>query len=253
MAVNASGVPGTIHIVMQGVEDVGKTFVALHLAQYFIDQGLSVAVFDSAPGGPGLAKYQALQVGFRNFMLDEALDVERFEALVEEIREASGQVVVLDTGSSSFFPLLDHLRSSAVLQEFEEFGQNLIAHCPLVGGAAGRGTLAGLASAGESLAVHGFVVWLNPVFGPVAFDGRPFEETKTFARMKEKFLGTVRLPEISSNMVHQMGMRQMTSRCLTYKEAMGVAAISIWDRQRFAGIRREIYGQLHVVLGRPGS
>jgi hypothetical protein len=253
MSVNAPGASGSIHIVMQGVEGVGTTFAALHLAQYFSDEGLSVAVFDSAPGGPGLAKYRALQARFRTFMVDEALDVERFEALVEEIREASGQVVVLDTESSSFFPLLHHVSSGTVLQDFEEFGRCLIVHCPLVGGVGGRGTLAALASAFETLPANGFIAWLNPVFGPVAFDGRPFEETKTFARMKDKLLGTVRLPEISGNMVHQMGMRQMTSRHLTHKEAMSVAAISLWDRQRFAGTRREIYGQLLAVLGRPGS
>ena len=253
MPVNAPGGPGAIHIVMQGVEKVGTTFSALHLAQYLIDEGLSVAVFDSAPGGPGLAKYRALQGRFRNFMVDETLDVERFAALVEEIKEPSGQAVVLDTGSSSFFALLDHLRNSTVIQELDAFGRSVIVHCLLVGGAASRGTLAALASAFESLAAVGFIVWLNPVFGSVAFDGKSFEETKTYARMKDKLLGIVRLPQLSSNMVHQMGMRQMTSRYLTYKEAMGVAAISLWDRQRFAQTRREIYGQLLTVLGRPAS
>ncbi len=129
---------------------------------------------------------------------------------------------------------------------------SVIVYCPLAGGASGRGTLAALASACESLPTQGFIVWLNPVFGSVAFDGKPFEETKTFARMKDKLRGMVRLSQISSNMVHQMGMRQMTSRHLSYKEAMGVAAISLWDRQRFAGTRREIYGQLLGVLGRVG-
>jgi hypothetical protein len=169
------------------------------------------------------------------------------------VTASNRQVVVLDTGSSSFFPLLDHLGSGTVLQELEEFGRSAIVHCPLVGGAAGRGTLAALASACESLAAVRFIVWLNPVFGSVAFDGKPFEETKTFARTKDKLLGIVRLPQLSSNTVHQMGMRQMTSRYLTYKEAMGVAAISLWDRQRFAQTRREIYGQLLAALGRQGS
>jgi cellulose biosynthesis protein BcsQ len=43
----AASAPGAIHIVVQGKGGVGKSFVALHLAQYFADRGLPTAVFDS--------------------------------------------------------------------------------------------------------------------------------------------------------------------------------------------------------------
>jgi Mrp family chromosome partitioning ATPase len=39
----AAGAAGAIHIVLQGKGGVGKSFVALHLAQYFADQGLPTA------------------------------------------------------------------------------------------------------------------------------------------------------------------------------------------------------------------
>jgi len=34
---HAAGAPGAIHLVLQGKGGVGKSFAALHLAQYFID------------------------------------------------------------------------------------------------------------------------------------------------------------------------------------------------------------------------
>ena len=42
----AASAPGAIHIVLQSKGGVGKSFVALHLAQYFADQDLPTAVFD---------------------------------------------------------------------------------------------------------------------------------------------------------------------------------------------------------------
>jgi cellulose biosynthesis protein BcsQ len=53
----AAGAPSAIHILLQGKGGVGKSFVALHLAQHFADQGLPTAVFDSDPATPTLANY----------------------------------------------------------------------------------------------------------------------------------------------------------------------------------------------------
>jgi Mrp family chromosome partitioning ATPase len=39
----AASAPGAIHIVLQGKGGVGKSFIALHLAQYFADRGLPTA------------------------------------------------------------------------------------------------------------------------------------------------------------------------------------------------------------------
>ncbi len=65
-----AGAPGAIHVVLQNKGGVGKSFVALHLAQYFGDQGLPTAVFDSGPATPTLSSYQALQPRYFNFMND---------------------------------------------------------------------------------------------------------------------------------------------------------------------------------------
>src|SRR5437870_11235159 len=100
----AAGGAGAIHIVLQGKGGVGKSFVAMHLAQYFADRGLPTAVFDSDPATPTLANYRALRVRYVNLMADDDLDVTQFDVLASEIVDASKRVVVLDTGSSNFIP-----------------------------------------------------------------------------------------------------------------------------------------------------
>src|SRR5260370_34847418 len=92
----AAGAAGAIHIVLQGKGGVGKSFVALHLAQYFADRGLPTAVFDSDPVTPTLARYQALRVRYVNFMRDDDLDVTQFDVFANEIVEPSGLTVVLE-------------------------------------------------------------------------------------------------------------------------------------------------------------
>ena len=79
----AAGAPGAIHIVLQRKGGVGKSFVALHLAQYFADQSLPTAVFDSDPATQTLSNYEALQPRYFNFMEGDDLDVRQFDDAVE--------------------------------------------------------------------------------------------------------------------------------------------------------------------------
>src|SRR5258708_12423150 len=99
---HAAGVPGAIHLVLQGKGGVGKSFVALHLAQYFVDRGVPTAVFDSDPLTPTLSNYQALAARYINFMLDDdELGFGQFHFLPTEILEPFRHIVSLLTSPSN--------------------------------------------------------------------------------------------------------------------------------------------------------
>jgi hypothetical protein len=247
----AAGAAGAIHIVLQAKGGVGKSFVAAHLAQYFADRGLPTAVFDSDPATPTLANYQALRVRYINLMADDDLDVTQFDVLANEIVDAYKRVVVLDTGSSNFIPMMSYLRSNKVLELFCEMGRHVVIHSVLVGGASARETLAGLVSTAESLAAEGYVAWLNSFYGPVVFDGKQFEETRAFGMIKDKLTGVVRIKQRGSanNVLHLNAMREMTRRHLTYREVLASPEFSIWDRQRLRDAQREVNEQLLAIFG----
>jgi hypothetical protein len=84
------------------------------------------------------------------------------------------------------------------------------------------------------------------------FEGKQFEETKAFARVSDKLLGVIRIRQRggSSNVLHLSAIREMTSRYLTYKEALPSPEFTLWDRQRLREAQREIDEQLMEVFGR---
>jgi hypothetical protein len=248
---HAAGAPGAIHIVLQGKGGIGKSFAALHLAQYFGDCGVPTAVFDSNPLTPGLANYQALRGRHISCMLDDDGDATQFDALANEILDASKHLVVLDTGTANFFAMLGYLKSKGVLQTFSELGRHVVIHSVLVGSAAARETLGGLVSTVENLAADGYVAWLNSHLGAATFDGKPFEETKAFKRIKERLVGIVRIRQRAgtSQILHLKAVGEMMRRHLTYKEAFATPEMWLWDRQRLAEARREVNSQLRVIFG----
>jgi hypothetical protein len=138
-----------------------------------------------------------------------------------------------------------------MLQAFSELGRHVVIHSVLIGGAGARETLGGLVSAVESLAADSYVAWLNSHLGPVRFDGKPFEETKAFGRIKDKLIGTVRIKQRAgtNQILHLKAVGEMMRRHLTYKEAFATPEIWLWDRQRLAEARREVNGQLRAIFG----
>lgn len=252
MVSRAANTPGAIHIVLQSKGGVGKSFVALHLAQYFADQGLPTAVFDSDPATPTLSGYAALQPRYFNFMSDDDdLDVRQFDVLSTAILDASKAIVVLDTGSSNYIPMVSYLKTNRTLRTFSEMGRPVILHSVLVGGASARDTFACLLNIVEDLAADGYVAWLNSLFGPVVIEDKPIEEFGAFGRVRDKLTGIVRIRERSggSNVLQQRAFREMTRRCLTYKETLATPEISLWDKQRLWEARREVNDQLTILFG----
>lgn len=252
MANLAANAPGAIHIVLQSKGGVGKSFVALHLAQYFADQGLPLAAFDSDPVTPTLSGYDALRPRYFNFMSDEDdIDVLQFDVLATEILNASEAIVVLDTGSSNFVPMVSYFKTNRVLQTFSKKGRQVILHSVLVGGASARETFGCLLNIVDELKADGYVAWFNSLFGPVLIDDRPIEEFKAFERVRGKLSGIVRIREHSggSNVLHQRAIREMTRRNLTYKETLATPEISLWDKQRLWEARREVNDQLAALFG----
>jgi hypothetical protein len=244
---------GSIHIVLQSKGGVGKSFVAAHIAQYFAQQGSRVHVFDSDPTTPTLTRYGALGATYFNFMDGDELDVTKFDDLATSILGAHEDVVVVDTGSSNFIPMASYLRNEGVLRVFADEGRRVSIHSVLVGGPAARETLAGLVSIVRGLFAHDYVAWLNSFFGPIAFDGKPLEETPGYAEVRDKLRGIVRIKHRSgsNNVLHAAAVRKMLERYLTYGEVFESRDFSLWEKQRLREGQREIYDQLGHVF--PGS
>jgi hypothetical protein len=83
------------------------------------------------------------------------------------------------------------------------------------------------------------------------FDGKPFEETKAFRRIRDRLIGIVRVKQRAgtNQILHLKAVGEMMRRHLTYKEAFATPEIWLWDRQRLAEARREVNSQLRTIFG----
>jgi hypothetical protein len=81
--------------------------------------------------------------------------------------------------------LVHYLVSNDVPAVLSQAGHELVVHTVVTGGQALLDTLHGVAQLVKQLDNVRFVVWLNPFWGPVAEDGKTFEQMKTYQDIKK--------------------------------------------------------------------
>jgi cellulose biosynthesis protein BcsQ len=241
----------TVHLTLQGKGGVGKSVVATLLAQYLRDKGIAAKCFDADPLNQTLAGFAGLGVTKVDLMetteKGRRINPRRFDDLVEQIAEQSGEShVIVDTGSSSFVALVHYLVSNDVPDVLSQTGHELVVHTVVTGGQALLDTLHGVAQLVKQLDNVRFVVWLNPFWGPIAEDGKTFEQMKTYQDIKKRIQTVVNLPAFIDELFPQDIAAMLKSR-LTFKEAIESPAFSLMSRHRLKVAQRDFYSRLDTL------
>ena len=172
------------------------------------------------------------------------IDPRRFDDLVEQITGQPAEAhVIVDTGSSAFVPLLHYMLSNEVQAILSQGGHQLVVHTIVTGGQALLDTLHGAAQLVKQLDAARFVIWLNPFWGPVADNGRTFEQMNLYEAIKKRIETIVSLPAFTDELFPQDIASMLKSR-LTFKEAIESPDYSLMSRHRLKVAQREFYSRL---------
>jgi hypothetical protein len=235
----------TIHLVMMGKGGVGKSLIAVSLAQYLVDSGRAINCIDLDPTSPTFKQFGALGVEHIN-IADGAsnIDPTQFDVLIEKIL-ATDTEWVIDTGAPTFLPLVNYLAENEVFSFLVASGRRVIIHSPVVGGVAMTETVGGL-KAILQMSDCPVVVWENEYFGPVEMNGKRFVQTAGYEQFKDRVLGLVLL-EKKNHKTAEADFRTMHARRLTWDEAINDGGFMTMQRNRLTIMRREIADQLEQI------
>ena len=91
--------------------------------------------------------------------------------------------------------------SNEVPTVLSQAGHELVVHTLVTGGQALLDTLHGAAQLVKQLDDARFVVWLNPFWGPIADDGKTFEQMKIYQDIKKRIETVVNLPAFTGRII----------------------------------------------------
>ncbi|MBU5612640.1 nucleotide-binding protein [Geomonas azotofigens] len=232
-----------IHIVLQGKGGVGKSVVAAVLAQFKVSQGESPLCIDTDPVNATFEGYKALNVRRLNILDGDEINTRNFDALIEMIAAAKGDVII-DNGASSFVPLSHYLISNQVPALLDEMGHEFVVHTVITGSQALVDTVNGFTQLVTQFPAEClFVVWLNPYWGPIEDGGKNFEQMKSYTTNKARVTAIIRMPALKEE-TYGRDFSEMLQERLTFDEALATASKSIMTRQRLKLVKSQLFAQL---------
>lgn len=244
LANGANGAGGAVvHLVLQGKGGIGKSVVASWLAEYLLKQGKPVYCIDGDPVNRSLAQYRSLNVEKLDLVNEEGVIVRtRYDTLLERFVTGKG-VFVVDSGATAFLPLWSYIVETEVIRVLREAGRKLYVHCVVSGGEMLSDSLLGFDTLARSTPDRNMIVWINEYFGPVARDGKTFDQMNVFQNNADKVVGSIGIPQRSPD-TFGASVLLMREKKLTFEEAMHSDQFMLAQKSRLHIVRRDLYEQL---------
>jgi hypothetical protein len=232
-----------IHTVLQGKGGVGKSLIAAILAQYMNAMGKKPLCIDTDPVNATFHGYKALNVHKLEIMEGDEINPRHFDALVE-LLASSQEDAIIDNGASSFVPLSHYLITNQVPALLRELGHSLVVHTVITGGQALRDTVSGFAQMATQFPKDvSFVVWLNPYWGAIEYDGKRFSDMKACKDHRNQVATLIEIPALKRE-TYGHDLSEMLRARLTFEESLQLASLPIMVRQRLKIVRDQLYAKL---------
>lgn len=242
----ATGARPTIHLVLQGKGGIGKSVVATWLAEFLSSSGQQIRCIDADPVNRSLGQYKGLAAEKLDLVNQDGLvQRNRFDALLDRFATEDATFVV-DSGATAFLPFWTYIVETEMLRVLREAGRTVYVHLPISGGEMLNDTLLGFKTLAEGATDKSLVLWINEYFGPVARDGKTFNQMQVYLDNHEKVLTSVGIPQRSPDTYGET-IRLMRERKLTFGEAADSPDFMLAQRSRLHIVRRELFEQLERI------
>lgn len=212
-----------VHLVLQKKGGIGKTLVASWIAEHLRLSGNDALILDADPSQKTLAKIKALNVTpisilTKNEAGEIVLDTPRMDDVFSRMLETEDSVV-LDCGGSGYERVTSYLLANEMIQTLTEV-RRVVVHCIVVGSRDYADTAEAMMKIVKEFPENvEKVIWINPHFGPLEFNGQSFEESAFVRKHRESLAGIVYMPKVSH--VYTEGyFNKMLSEHLTFGEVL---------------------------------
>ena len=248
-----------INNVLTGKGGVGKTLAATVLGCYFQERGQRIECFDVDSNQPSFSHYTSLGVRRMDVTRNGTVDLQLFDGALLRIYGPGAwsgaprtdvDQVIIDSGSASYLPFVDYMRTEEVLGHFETLGYRHTLHVVLAGGRALNDCLLSLE---QLVALFGeqsrIVVWLNDYFDALPWADRDqFVASGAYRKYGHLITGIVRMPDLRPE-TEGRAFNLWSGKNCTFAEALASSELVFTDGWRLMRIRDMYYDQLDLVFG----
>ena len=229
---------------------VGKTVVARLLAEFLIDRGERTMAFDADPLNTSFASVASLDVEkVALFDKNQKVNALLFDTLMMKIFER-GSSVVIDTGASSYMPLVNWMQEVSLGKILGDEGFDLMLHVVIAGGPSLPFTLKNFTEICGAFSEDArVVVWLNHYWEEIERNGRTFHEWPAFIEHRGVVEAVLDIARMSSD-TSAVDFAKLLEGNATFEEALGPdSKFNVFERSRLFNIRKTMFDGMEALLG----
>ncbi len=236
-----------INFILQAKGGVGKSIIASILAQYYQENNIDIACFDTDQISTSFAKYEALNVKSVELMGDNKINPNAISDFFNQLLELDKDVVaVIDNGASSFIPICSYIIDNQIIARMKSNGHKMVFHSILTGGQAQTNCLDGLSALFANFPDVPIVIWQNQYFGKIEINGKSFEESNIFKENMQVIKGLITI-KARQKETFDNDMSEMLQDRLIFPQAIKNPDYGMMPRQRLSIIWDDLKQQLELM------
>ena len=233
----------TAHFFCGPKGGVGKTTCAVLFLDYLRQRGEEPVAVDIDGASRTLRQFRDIRVEAHTLFARAEIDLAKYKPIFSNLLQASAPSVIDTGGNAGFLSLLKFVREARLPALAKRYGQELLYHVPLKGGADLDATIVGLNEVLTMQSDIAVVAWLNEYDGPIAADGKGFEEMAIYRSNAHRLRGVVRLSARELRMDMELMQETFRGRRLL-SDAIDDERTDILDRDGLERIRRDCFAAM---------
>lgn len=233
---------------MQAKNDVGKTYIASIMSEYFLSNDSDFRAYDTGNSKNSLTTFSGLKVEPIELLSKNSASFQmEFGKFFDRVI-ARNEGAVIDTGADIFEPIVQYFVENSDDNLSAESADEIIFHAVIAGDNRLDDTINGLVTLCNKLPTTvKIVVWLNEYFGPIEVDGKPFEEFKIYENNRKKIHGIIKIKGQDSDFF-KADLLKKNALKMTFEEAIKSEEFYLISKRRLKTIQREIFDQLDLIF-----
>lgn len=247
----------TINIIANGKGGIGKSFISSIVAQYLIEKNEKVVCLDTDPNNTTLYGIKELKAKFLDITDGDSINLREFDKLIELMMNDPKSNYVIDSGATTFLPLIEYLKEGAILPLLKE-NFDIVFHIPIVGGQAQENTISGFTQIVDMFgSVDKFVAWINPYHGKLDiklednnkssdFEDHPDIKKLTMSDQASKII-QVNMPIVNKDLAGK-DLEQMSKLNYTFNQISTAAEFNIVAKSRLKKYKEDIFKSLDQFI-----
>jgi len=233
-----------VEIILGHKGGIGKSTISAYRAEYLKEkEEKEVMCIDTDPENTTFLKYKNLNPIHIQIKDDTTGDIDKskLDDLTEIILDNKDKNLVIDTGSTTYTPLVSYLIENDFFSILDNENIEYRLLCIVHGGGNTLDSINGIVKINNKFPNASLIVFNNELQASTSFNNKELTETKAYQSIKDNVIGIVNIPKKSSYIVDDI--TSMAQKRLLFSDLLANEDFKMMQKRRLLIYKDDLWNE----------